>query len=1025
MRASAHRISLAAALLLAGSLGLLLGGEPAGSAATAAPAAPAAECRWAETPIRIDGKADDPAWKTAAVLDGFGMPWLGKEAPRLRAGTRARLAWDREYLYFTAEMDDRDLYAAVREHDGMTWHDDVFELFFKPTVEHAGYYEFQVNAAGTKLDMFLPRRGDGGYDRYKSDGDFHLESRVELRGTLNRRSDRDRGWTVEGRIPWRDFLRTGGRPEPGEEWRFALCRYDYSADAEKPELSTTAPLTRGSFHQHEDYAPLRFVGPDRRTSAPFGIEQRIPLTTSTVIGSPDPPLPYRARRVYPNLKLSFPVTAARVPGSDWLFAITQQWPGGPSRLVRFRDDPATSAAETLLELDRTAYDLCFHPDFARNGYFYLASKGELAQEGPKRKMRISRYTLGAAPERRLDPASELPILEWPSDGHDGGAMVFGHDGMLYVTTGDGTSDSDVHVVGQDLKPLTAKVLRIDVDRPDPGRAYSVPKDNPFVGVKDARPETWAFGLRNPWRMAIDAETGRIWVGNNGQDQWETVHLLQRGANYGWSVYEGSHPFYLQRTLGPVPHTKPTLEHPHSEARSLTGGLVYYGKRFPELRGVYLYGDYSTGKIWGARHDGQRVTWHQELADTTLQITGFGLDSQGEILIADNRGGDEGAFYTFEPTPKDLPPSRFPRTLSATGLFKSVRGHEAQPALIPYSVNAPLWSDGAHKERFIALPGTESKIDFTSWRGWSFPDRTVLVKSFALDLVEGDPRSRKWVETRLLTKQDGEWVGYSYRWNDAQTEATLVESKGEDRPYEIRAPRSKENPSGVRRQVWHYPSRAECMTCHTRASNFVLGLNLHQMNRQHRYPSGVKDNQLRVLEHLGVLRVNWAEEARTAWREEGKARGMTEAQANEYADRHARSDGQRQPGPSALLAVNPAQAPRLVDPYDRKQDLALRAKSYLQGNCAGCHVEAGGGNAQMELEFATPLEKMRIWDVKPVHDTFGLKEARLVAPGRPDGSVLLHRLSHRDKGHMPPLATSRVDTEGVRLFREWIRSGGAR
>ncbi len=264
--------------------------------------------------------------------------------------------------------------------------------------------------------------------------------------------------------------------------------------------------------------------------------------------------------------------------------------------------------------------------------------------------------------------------------------------MLYVTSGDGTSDSDTHIVGQDLSKLTAKVLRLDVDHPEPGKPYAVPKDNPFVGTKDVRPETWAYGLRNPWRMTVDAKTGHLWVGNNGQDLWEQAYLIQKGANYGWSVMEGSHAFYPNRKAGPTPFSKPTVEHPHSEARSLTGGIVYYGAKYPELQGVYLYGDYSTGKIWGVRHDGMHVTWHKELARTRLQITGFGVDSHGEILIADHRGQDKGALYTLEGTPKDLPPSTFPRRLSESGLFRSVKGHVMQPALIPYSVNAPLWSD---------------------------------------------------------------------------------------------------------------------------------------------------------------------------------------------------------------------------------------------------------------------------------------------------------------------------------------------
>jgi glucose/arabinose dehydrogenase len=980
------------------------------------------ECRWADGPITLDRKADEAAWKNAQVIDHFYLPWLGKNARKARTATKARLLWDREYLYFHAEMEDSDLYADVKEHDGPTWDNDVFELFLKPADDKPGYYEFEVNAAGTVLDMFLPRRGAGGYRRFKSDGEFHVEAKVKLDGTLNDWTDKDRGWSVEGRIPWRDFLRTGGRPEPGEKWKFALCRYDYSVDFEGPELSTCAPLkslTYPDFHHHEDYTTLHFIGPDGKgTAKDVGIDKRVALTTSKVVGSPDPPPPYRVERVFPKLNLNYPIYVNHQPGSDRLLMITQKWSYGPAFLQRVKDDPNASEVETLISFDGVAYHFTFHPDFKNNGYLYVGWNGPLTGAGTK-MTRVTRYTMETKPPYRLDPKSAKTIIEWPSDGHNGGAVAFGHDGMLYVTSGDGTSDSDTHIVGQDLTKLTAKVLRIDVDHPDKARAYSVPKDNPFVGTRDARPETWAYGLRNPWRITVDAKTGHVWVGQNGQDLWEQAYLVKKGENYGWSVYEGSHPFYPNRKLGPTPVVKPTVEHHHSEFRSLTGGIVYYGDKYPELRGAYLYGDYSTGKIWGVKHDGKKVVWNKELADSHLQVTGFGVDSKGEVLICDHRGNGKGALYTLTPTPKDLPLSTFPRKLSESGLFRSVKEHKMEPAMIPYSVNAPLWSDGAFKERWLGLPGDDPKLDFTTWRGWNFPDRTVIVKSFALEAEEGKPRSRRWIETRFLTKQDGEWYGYSYLWNDEQTDATLVGAGGADKEYTIRVPKSKEHPDGVRKQTWHYPSRAECMVCHSRAANFVLGLTELQMNKVHDY-GGVKANQLRTLEHLGVLRVNAAEEMKNAMREECKAKGMTDKQINDYMHRQTATRMQREAKPSSLLTFPPEKYRHLPDPYDRKADLSLRARAYLHSNCAQCHVEAGGGNAAFSVEFDAAADRMKLFDEKPKHDTFGLPDARLIAPGRPDSSVLLYRMAHRKAGHMPPLATALVDDEAVRLLREWIR-----
>jgi hypothetical protein len=216
----------------------------------------AAECRWAAEPIKIDAAIDEPAWQKAQVLQDFAVYWLKRKA---KSATKARLLWDDRYLYFAAEMEDTDLYGQVKDHNGMTWHDDVFELFFKPDANKLAYYEFQVNVLNTRLELFLPSRGAGGYDRFAPLTKFGMESAVKLQGTLNNWKDTDVGWTVEGRIPWTAFEATGGRPKPGDKWRFALCRYDYSVAFDRVETSSTAPLTQPDFHRYEDYGELTFV----------------------------------------------------------------------------------------------------------------------------------------------------------------------------------------------------------------------------------------------------------------------------------------------------------------------------------------------------------------------------------------------------------------------------------------------------------------------------------------------------------------------------------------------------------------------------------------------------------------------------------------------------------------------------------------------------------------------------------------------------------------------------------------------
>ena len=720
---------------------------------------------------------------------------------------------------------------------------------------------------------------------------------------------------------------------------------------------------------------------------PFGIGTYVPMTTSRVHGSPEPPLPYRAVRALPKLQVDWPIFVTTEPGSDRMIFIEDHRPEKKFRVCRATTDQvAAGEFDVLFEVDDPAYSICFHPNFPQNGFFYLGHNGPnkaLPKDGQK-TCRVTRYTLQREAPFSLVKDSAKVILEWDSNGHNGAAVTFGLDGMFYVTTGDGTSDSDTDLTGQGLDHLLAKVLRLDVDHPDKGREYSVPQDNPFVGQAGIRPETWAYGLRNPWRMTTDPKTGHIWVGNNGQDLWEQVYKVNKGDNFGWSVYEGGHPFYLERKAGPHPHVKPTFEHSHSESRSLTGGVVYHGSKFPRLQGAYIYGDYSTGKIWAGKHDGQKVVWHQEIADTTMQITSFGLDAAGELLITNHIGKEDGGFYTLEINDQPSTQETFPKKLSESGLFADVAKHQVQPGVIPYSVNSPLWSDGAHKTRFFAVPheagedGAPPKISAGGRRGWTFPEQTVLIKSFAVDMIEGDANSRRWIETRFLHRENKEWVGYSYRWNNGQTDATLVDKAGLDINFSVQS-----TDGAMVERKWRYPSRAECMVCHSRAANYVLGLSTAQMNRDHDYASvgGAVDNQLRTLEHLGYFKLK---------RKGGKDAPFTAADH-----------------------------PRLADPYSDSESLGDRALSYLHSNCAQCHVAAGGGNSQMILSFGTAPEKQNLINAEPLHDRFGIADAKLVAPGSPERSLLLQRIARRGRGQMPQLATSIVDNRAVALFKEWI------
>ena len=700
---------------------------------------------------------------------------------------------------------------------------------------------------------------------------------------------------------------------------------------------------------------------------PYGIPERVKWTTSRVVGSPDPPPPYRLVRAFPQFIFDEPVFIAQDPTSERF--LVAEYDG-----MVYSFDPADRGGkkDLYLNMGRNVSAFSFHPKYAENGQVFVFSAHDPKIKDRSQSIsRASRFTLvpGSNPPR-LDRDSEVIIIEWPAGGHNGGEAIIGPDGYLYIATGDGTGGSDRDNTGQGVNDLKAVMMRLDVENPDPGRNYSIPKDNPFVDMPGARGEIWAYGFRNPWRFSFDPVTGQPWVGDVGQDLWEYIELVSRGSNHGWSVMEGSHPFHPNAERGPTPIVPPIAEHHHTECRSITGGYVYEGSKFPELRGAYLYGDYQYGKMWGFRYDhkAKKVSWQKELADTAVKISSFGAGRDGSFYALDY---DRGEIYELDRNPPRKQKQPFPRKLSETGLFTSVKNHEAAPGVIPYSLNAAFWSDGAHKERFFAIPG-ELGIDFSENREWAFDDGAVTVKSFSLDMEEGNPASRRRIETRIVVKQDDHWVGYTYLWNDQQTDATLIEAGGLDKTYKVK---DASAPGGIREQVWHYPSRKECMFCHSRAAGFVLGLNTQQMNRSHDY-GDVSDNQLRALNHIGMFK--------------------------------------------KPLEKAPAEYAAFPDPFDARADLSERVKTYLNVNCAMCHVNDGGGNSKLEFGLKTPLDKANIIGELPLHDDMGVSDARVVAPGDPHRSILYKRVTVRGTNQMPPTSTNRVDERGAQLLFDWIK-----
>ena len=258
----------------------------------------------------------------------------------------------------------------------------------------------------------------------------------------------------------------------------------------------------------------------------------------------------------------------------------------------------------------------------------------------------------------------------------------------------------LHLNG-DISDLLASILRIDVDRTDAGKlrgsqGQSVRQNRAALG-----PKSGPTGCGIPGKCPFDPKSGDLWVGDVGWEMWELLDRVERGGNYGWSLFEGRQPVRPDGKRGPTPVLPPVVDHPHTEARSITGGRFYYGSRLKDLHGAYIYGDYDTGKIWGLRHDGKKVTWHQRLADSPLKIIDFAEGRDSELYILEHGG----SINRLIPNPSAQANDRIPAHAQATGLFASVKDHASAAGVLPYSINAEPWADHATAERFFALPGT--------------------------------------------------------------------------------------------------------------------------------------------------------------------------------------------------------------------------------------------------------------------------------------------------------------------------------
>jgi uncharacterized repeat protein (TIGR03806 family) len=718
---------------------------------------------------------------------------------------------------------------------------------------------------------------------------------------------------------------------------------------------------------------------------PFGLTQRVAVSGVRIpLDDPGAPGTVRIGRAFPNLSFSLPLFVTHAPdGSNRLFVVEK---GGKIRVFENTETVASStdfldlSAKVQTDGEQGLLGLAFAPDFASTGYFYVYYS---ALSGIRRSV-IARFRVSADPNR-ADPNSESTVIEVPqysASNHKGGMLAFGADGMLYIALGDGGGAGDPAATGQNCSDMLGNILRID---PRGATPYRIPADNPYAGngnfgcgTLNSAPsrtcglqgyaagqickELYAVGLRNPWRFSFDRVSGALWLGDVGQGTWEEVNLVRSGDNLGWRLFEGSADYNNPSSV-PLSSTRaPILSYPRGAGggSSITGGYVYRGSSIPALYGKYIYGDYSSGNVWALDYNGSAVVSNVRIGGSG-SVVSFGEDKDGELYTAVIGSG---AIYRIRPAAPST--SSIPTQLSQTGLFSDLANLQITSGGIEYGVQAPLWSDAAAKRRWILLPGS-SQIQFNPTQAYSFPIGTALVKHFELTLANGLSRR---LETRVFFLHNQGWAGYTYKWRADGSDADLLQ----DAQVEAYTVQDSSAPGGQRLQEWYYPSRTDCMGCHTASAGRILGVRTRQLNGNFNYPTTI-DNQLRAWNHIGLFSADIGS-------------------ATSYDSYPQYTDGSK--------------------------PVAQRARAYLASNCAHCHNPAEPRPGVVDLRYESALAQTGMLE-RPAYGDLGLSDAYRIKPGVPSSSVLLERMRRLDSNRMPPLASSVVDSSAISLLNSWIIS----
>ncbi len=733
---------------------------------------------------------------------------------------------------------------------------------------------------------------------------------------------------------------------------------------------------------------------------------------------------WTTENAFPNLTFVDPLWLAEIPGSNEMLVV-----GKSGRISRFPNDPAAMADQvtTVLDLnsslqiseDQGLYQLIFHPQFGQAGsphandvFVCYNHRPESVNAAPDRSMwRVSKFIWSPA-SGTIDPASESVLIQQydPHRWHNGGAMAFDNEGFLMITCGDGGGADDQFAQSQRINGgFFGGVLRIDVDN-DPAKShaisrqpldppgkpasfpasfsqgYGIPNTNPWVGGAVLE-EFYAIGLRSPHSAHYDPVTGDLWVGDVGQSQLEELTRVRKGTNSQWP--------YMQGTLtGPKPkpsvatmigtENPPFYSYDRTAGTCIIGGPRYRGSKWAaDLGGRIFFGDNGKGYIstvtLNAQDGAPFITQiHSGLGPGIYSgLAGICTDLAGEIYFMKLNGqGQNGG--TLRKLVRAGTYAEAPALLSATGLFADMSTLLPSSPMVAYEVASPLWSDGALKRRWMIIPNDGShntvaeKIAFNETGNWTFPAGTVLVKHFEIPVDERNPAVMKRLETRVMVcTTNGGKYGLTYKWNAAGTDAVLL-TDGAEEEFEVTA-----QDGGTSTRTWSYPSRADCMQCHTEATGQALGLRTHQINRMvPNLTDGQPVNQLSLFSSNGLF-----------------------------------SPSISQSRVSGFLQSRPLD--------DVTAPVEHRVRSYLDSNCSQCH-QPGSSVPHFDARLHVPLRAQNLVN-GIIEGQFNLgPDGRYLKPGDPALSAIHVRAASAVPGvAMPPLGKHVVDQQAVNLLQSYI------